>query len=72
MQMRPRLRGYWESGRSITVEEIEEIWAYCTAAEAKRHEPRLVRLAEWICETADQDAVAILIDAGMQIVVKGE
>lgn len=72
MQMRPRLRGYWESDKSITIEEIEEIWVYCTKVEARRHEPRLVALAEWICETADQDAVAILIDAGMQIVVRGE
>lgn len=45
---------------------------YCTAGEAERREPELVQLAEWICEKADQDAVAILIDAGMHIVVRGE
>jgi hypothetical protein len=71
VQIRPRLRGRWGSGATVTVEKIEEIWSYCTAAELARLKPSLVRLAESICQEADQDAVALLIDTGMEIVKKG-
>jgi hypothetical protein len=31
-----------------------------------------MRLAEWLATTADQDAVAILVDGGIKLVVKKE
>lgn len=43
---------------------------YCGAAELKKHKSGLVHLAEWVARKADQDAVAILVDAGMEIVVE--
>jgi hypothetical protein len=66
--MRPRLRGRWSSGTGVTVEEVEEIWVYCSSSDKRRHAPGLVRLAEWLAAKAKQDAVAILIDGGMELV----
>ncbi len=58
-QMRPRLRGRWGAGAGVTVEDVEEVWT-------------LVRLAEWIAKQGDQEAVAILIDSGMELVARRE
>jgi hypothetical protein len=72
LQVRPRLRGRWGTGSGVTVEEVEEIWVFCSAAEFRKHKRGLVRLAEWIWKKADQQAVAILVDAGMELVVGRE
>ncbi len=71
-QIRPRLRGRWGSGTGVTVEEVEEVWTYCSAADFRKHKPGLVRLAEWLCRKAEQEAVAILVDGGMELVVVEE
>jgi hypothetical protein len=68
MQMRPRLRGRWGKGTGITQETVEEIWAYCSAAESRKYRPSLISLAEWVCDVADQHVVAVLIDGGMKLV----
>lgn len=72
LQLRPRLRGRWGAGSGVSVEEVEEIWVFCSRSEFRRHKPGLVRLAEWVCKRADQAAVAILIDGGMELVVGRE
>lgn len=72
MQMRPRLRGRWGSAAGVTVEEVEEVWTYCTAADFRKHKPGLVRLAERVATEAGQEAVAILVDGGMELVVGKE
>ena len=72
LQVRPRLRGRWRAGTGVTVEEVEEVWTYCTAADFRRYKPGLVRLAERIAAKGDQDAVAILVDSGMELVVRKE
>lgn len=72
MQMRPRLRGRWGSAGGVTVEEVEEVWTYCTTADFHRYKPGLVHLAEWVAREADQEAVAILVDSGMELVVGKE
>lgn len=72
LQTRARLRGRWLSGVGVTVEEIEEVWAYCMAADFRRHKPGLIRLAEWVANESDQDAVAILVDAALELVVQKE
>jgi hypothetical protein len=56
----------------VTVEEIAEVWSYSTAADFRKHKPSLVHLAEWVATEADQEAVAILVDGGMQLVVGKE
>ena len=71
-QMRARLRGRWGTGVGVTVEEVEEVWAYCTAADIRKHKPDLVRLAERVAHDGDQEAVAILVDIGMELVVRKE
>jgi hypothetical protein len=70
MQIRPRLRGRWGSGGGVTVEEVEEIWSYCTTADVRKHKAALVRLAEWLAAKADQEAVAILVDNGIELVAR--
>ncbi len=72
MQFRPRLRGRWSAGAGLTVEEVEEIWAYCTAADFKKHKAGLVQLAERVAREGDQEAIAILVDSGMELVVPKE
>jgi hypothetical protein len=72
MQIRPRLRGRWDAGAGVTVEEVEEVWAYCTLADFRRYKPDLVRLAEWVAKEGEQDAVAVLVDSGMELVVRKE
>jgi hypothetical protein len=72
MQMRARLRGRWGSGIGVTVEEVDEAWAYCTAADFRKHKPGLVRLAERVANEGDQEAVAILVDGGMELIVQKE
>ena len=72
MQMRARLRGRWGSDVGVTVEEVEEVWVYCTAADFHKHRPRLIRLAEQVADEGDQEAVAILVDDGMELVVRKE
>lgn len=69
MQVRPRLRGRWGSGAGVTIEKVEEVWAYCSAAEFRKHRRGLVGLAEQVWGLADQEAIAILVDSGMEIVV---
>jgi len=69
LQVRPRLRGRWGAGSGVTFEEVEEIWVFCNSAEYRRHKAGLVRLAEWVWRKADQEAVAILVDGGMELVV---
>jgi len=70
--MRPRLRGRWGSAAGVTVEQVEEVWTYCAAADFRKHKPGLVHLAEWVATEADQEAVAILVDGGMELVVGKE
>jgi len=70
MQIRPRLRGRWGAGPGVTVEEVDEVWVYCTAVEFRKHKAALVQLAEWVAGKADQEAIAILVDGGMEIVVE--
>ena len=41
----------------------------CSAADFRKHKPDLVRLAEWIAREGDQQAIAILVDSGMEVVV---
>jgi hypothetical protein len=72
LQVRPRLRGRWGAGSGVTVEEVEEIWVFCTAAELRSHKAGVVRLAEWVWKTADQEAVAVLVDGGMELVAGRE
>ncbi len=72
MQMRPRLRDRWVSGSGVTVEEVEEIWTYCSSADFRKHKPGLVQLAEWVVASADQEAIAILVDGGLELVVGKE
>jgi hypothetical protein len=72
LQMRPRLRGRWGSGAGVTVEEVDEIWVYCTVADFREQKPGLVHLAEWVAAEANQEAVAILVDSGMELVVGKE
>jgi hypothetical protein len=68
LQVRPRLRGRWGAGSGVTVEQVEEIWVFCSVTEFHKHKPGLVHLAEWVCKKADQQAVAILVDSGMELV----
>lgn len=72
MQIRPRLRGRWGTGTGITVEEVEEVWTYCTVADFRKQKGRLVHLAEWVAAEGDQEAIAILVDGGMELVVGKE
>ena len=69
---RSRLRGRWRAGAGVTVEEVEELWIYCTADDFRTHKPGLVHVAEWVATEGDQEAVAILVDSGMELVVRKE
>lgn len=66
------MRGRWHSDSGVTVENVDEVWTFCSAAEFRKRKPELVQLAEWLAAEADQDAVAILIDGGMELVVGKE
>ena len=68
LQVRPRLRGRWGAGSGVSMEQVEEIWVFCGATDFRRHKAGLVHLAEWVWERADQEAVAILVDGGMELV----
>jgi hypothetical protein len=59
-------------GAGVTLEEVEEVWTYCTAADFRKHKPDLVRLAEWIATEGDQEAIALLIDSGMELIARKE
>jgi hypothetical protein len=72
LQMRPRLRGRWGAGTGVAVEEVEEVWTYCTAADFRKQKPGLVHLAEWVATEGDQEAIAILVDSGMELVIGKE
>ena len=48
------------------------MWTYCTAVDLRKHKSGLVHLAEWVATEADQKAVAILVDGGMELVVGKE
>jgi hypothetical protein len=50
------------------VEQVEEVWVYCSATEFRKHRAGLFQLAEWVWKKADQQAVAILVDGGMELV----
>jgi hypothetical protein len=68
LQVRPRLRGRWGAGSGVSVEKVEEVWVYCSVTEFRKHKAGLVQLAEWVWKKADQQAVAILVDGGMELV----
>jgi hypothetical protein len=51
------------------VEEVEEVWTCCTVADFRRHKAGLAGLAERIAKEGDQEAVAIQVDNGMELVV---
>lgn len=72
MQIRPRLRGRWGEGAGITVEDVEEIWTYCSAADFRKHRLGLIHLAEQVVLEGNQEAVALLVGSGMEIVVGKE
>lgn len=72
MQIRPRLRGRWGASAGVTVEEVEEVWTYCTAADLRKHKPGLIHVAERVVSDGDQEAVAILVKSGMELVVGKE
>ena len=68
LQVRPRLRGRWGGGSGVALEKVEEVWICCSATEFRKHKAGLVQLAEWVWKKADQQAVAILVDGGMELV----
>lgn len=72
MQIRPRLRGRWGAGSEVTVEEVEEVWTYCGNADFRKNMPGLVHLAELVAKKSSQEAIAILVDSGMELVVAKE
>lgn len=51
---------------------VEEVWTYCSLADFRKHKSGLVHLAEWVATKADQEAVAIVVDSGMELVVGKE
>lgn len=72
LQIRPRLRGRWGAGSEVTVEEVEEVWTYCSTADFRKSKPGLVHLAERVATRASQEAIAILVDSGMELVIGKE
>lgn len=56
----------------MVLSQEEQIWVFCTAAELRSHKAGVVRLAEWVWKTADQEAVAVLVDGGMELVAGRE
>ena len=66
---RDRLLGRFQvAPGQVVVEAVKELWAQCTAREFVMNRPRLVRLAEWVCQRGDQVVVAIFLDVEMQLV----
>jgi hypothetical protein len=72
MQMRPRLRGRWSSGIGVTVEEIEEILDLLHHRRFPRAETRPRAPGRVGRGGSQQEAVAILVDNGMELVVGKE
>lgn len=51
---------------------VEDVWTYCSTADFRKNKPGLVHLAERVATNASQDATAILVDSGMELVVGKE
>lgn len=66
---RKRLHGRYSAARGrVIVETVSEIWSYCTGDQFRTKKAGLVRLAEWVCREARQEAIGILVDGGMELV----
>ena len=72
MQIRPRLRTAGVSGAGVTFEEVEEVWAYCTARQLAKSTSRASSSSRSGSRGKnDRRPIAILIEpAGMELVVQ--